>query len=398
MDVKITAVNGILNLPKPVIGLAPMDGVTDRAFREITKLKSNPDIIFTEFTHVRAVTEAADRVLEAFDFGEIERPIVAQIYGAEPEYFYHIAKVVCALGFDGVDINMGCPARNVASSGAGAALIKTPDVAKEIIFQTQRGVADWVADGKLTGLRTRSRRAVEAMVKRNQERVATSSSVDTDSSNENESIGFQNIVSDKRYPIPVSIKTRIGYDEVVTEPWVQTLSKTNPDWISMHGRTLKQMYSGSADWDQLQIAVESTDLPVMVNGDVKTYDDANKILKKTGAAGVLVGRATFGNPWFFDPSIQTPGELETASTQEHEILPKPDKDANVRVLDRLEIFDALIEHTKLHLKYKPDVKAFVQLRKHFGWYVKGFDGAKELRNQLVRSNTLQEVEEVLKSF
>ncbi len=379
----------ILGLQQPVVGLAPIDGISDRAFREITKKYSNPDIMFTEFTHVMGLCMAAQNTLEAFDFSEMERPIVAQIYGAEPKYFYHAAKLVCALGFDGVDINMGCPAKNVAASGAGAALIKTPDLAREIIYETKRGVADWVVDGKLTGMKGKALKAALEMIERNRARIAVGLSLQTgglEESHPSDQRGFWNLTHlEDRKPIPVSVKTRIGFYEVVTESWVQNLTKADPDWITIHGRTLKQLYSGISDWDQLKIAVESTDIPVMTNGDVKVYEDIARILNHTGGAGALVARATFGNPWFFQQSSVISKQLSDNNLASNELTTE----------NRKLLTTTMLEHARLFTKYHPEPGAFVMMRKHFGWYAKGFDGAKDLRAKLVRINSIEELEEIL---
>ena len=132
-------------LPQPIIGLAPMDGMTDVVFRSIVTSQGTPDVMFTEFTHVSDICRGPEFLLASLLYGEHERPVVAQIYGKDPELFYTAAHVVCELGFDGLDINMGCPSRNVASSGSGAALIKTPDLAHAIIQAARQGISDWTA-------------------------------------------------------------------------------------------------------------------------------------------------------------------------------------------------------------------------------------------------------------
>lgn len=339
----------ILNMEYPVLGLSPMDGVTDSAYRYITKKYGNPDLIFTEFTNVIGLSVAGHHVLKDFHYDKSQKPIVAQIYGKDPEYFYHAAKIACELDFDAVDINMGCPAKNVASSGSGAALIKTPELAKEIIAATKEGVKHWVEDGKLTGLPTKTKNAIKAL--------------------ENE-IGIE---PHERQMIPVSVKTRIGFSEPITEQWISTVASMNPAWISVHGRTLKQMYLGEANWLEIKKAVEITDIPVLANGDIKTYDDYQRILEVTGAFGALIGRGSYGNPWIF-------------KGQEFENVPLEEK------------IKVLIEHTKKFVELNPDPKAFVQMRKHFGWYIKGFDGAKETREKLMRANTTEEVELILGEF
>jgi tRNA-dihydrouridine synthase len=434
--------NTILNLPHPVIGLSPMDGITDTAFRQITKKYGNPDILFTEFAHVMGMCFALHNTISTFFYEEIERPIVAQIFGNDPEYFYHAAKIVCALGFDGVDINMGCPAKNVASRGSGASLINNPELAKKIIVETKRGIADWVVDGRVTGLKPKAEKALELQVtsyrkrletrdwrleqidievtpknppskgvfeipplegrlggvkgetnKQNYDNNTTHYSLQTTNSPQpvnsltrntltNLSNGQINLLGEKRIEIPVSVKTRIGYDKPITEQWIKFLSDQNPAWIAVHGRTLKQMYSGNANWDELRKAVECTNLPVLVNGDVKEYNDIKRILDYTGAYGVLIGRATFGNPFVFQPlSMNGEGGSD---------LSEPGEVGKNKLLLHI-----LLEHAQLFLKYNLEPSQFVQMRKHFGWYVKGFDGAKEMREKLMMAKSLEEVERIV---
>ncbi len=382
----------ILGLQTPVLGLAPMDGVTDHAYRYITKKYGNPDIIFTEFTHVQGLCIAGQNLLKAFEYDQTQRPIVAQIYGKEPEYFYHAAKIVCALGFDGVDINMGCPAKNVTSSGAGAGLIRTPELAKEIIASVKEGVKHWVDNGELTGLSNKTHEAVIEMIRKlksssepdakgEQAYAKGQAAYGSSGLKENPNLkGYLNLTSDKRSEIPVSVKTRIGFDKPVTESWISHLDSCNPAWLTVHGRTLKQMYTGNADWTELKKAVESTDKAVLVNGDIKEYSDIQKVLNLTGAYGVLIGRATFGNPWVFK-------EDNAAQTSESGSI-------NSDLLKKK--IQVMLEHTKLFVENNLDARAFVQMRKHFGWYIRGFDGAKEIREKLMRSNSLAEVEEIVK--
>lgn len=365
--------NSILNLTKPIIALAPMDGVSDSPFRFIAKKYGNPDIVFTEFTNVMGMCIAGDKIMHTFHYDETQRPIVGQIYGNDPEYFYHAAKIICALGFDAVDINMGCPAKNVASSGSGAALIKTPELAKEIIEAVKRGVEDWVSDGKLTGLSNRSIQGVEELLQMKKSEVESINLIDAVD-------GLKNIMNQIGLPterkfIPVTVKTRIGYDHPVTESWIQNIAEAKPEWISVHGRTLKQMYEGLADWNEIKKAVESTDIPVLANGDIKTAEDVKNVLELTGAKGVLIGRATFGNPWIFN---EARGDT-TKITLELKIK-------------------VMIEHTKKFVELYPDPRAFFQMRKHFGWYMKGFDGAVELRKKLMTANSLADVENIVKTI
>src|SRR3972149_8194050 len=130
-------------LSRPIIGLSPMDGVTDHPYRHIQKKYGRPDVVYTEFATVEGFCRGVEKVLDDFLFNEEQRPIVAQIYGTSPQLFREAATALCQMGFDGIDINMGCPAKSVAHSGAGAALILTPKLAQEILKATKAGVGGW---------------------------------------------------------------------------------------------------------------------------------------------------------------------------------------------------------------------------------------------------------------
>src|SRR5215471_14186627 len=132
-------------LPQPIIGLSPMDGVTDAAFRYVVARHGKPDMQCTEFVSVEEIRRGTASAWRQLRFVESERPILAQIYGADPDGFYQVTHVLCALGFDGVDINMGCPSKGVSARGCGAALIKNPPLARAIIRAVQAGVRDWAS-------------------------------------------------------------------------------------------------------------------------------------------------------------------------------------------------------------------------------------------------------------
>lgn len=214
----------IHGIETPIVGLAPMDGVTDAAYRYIQKKYGDPDLIFTEFTHVHGLAVGAEALFRDFKFDQSERPAFAQVFGAEPEYFYLAAKIVAALGFDGIDINMGCPMRNVTERGSGAALIQTPELAKEIIRQTIQGTKDYFATGDLSDLPTKT----QALIK------LQANPIDRE-------------LQEKNYTY--SVKTRIGYSENSVSEWVKHLNEMPLDWVTVHGRTLKQLYSGEANLD-----------------------------------------------------------------------------------------------------------------------------------------------------
>ena len=269
------------SLPTPVIGLSPMDGVTDSVFRLMTARQGKPDVIFTEFTHVHDVCRGPEFLLDSLHYHEAERPIVAQLYGKDPELFYQAAHVVCELGFDGLDINMGCPSRNVASSGSGAGLIRTPDLAHAIIRAARQGIADWTAGHTLETAGLKAAR-VDIVNQLNARRNHAPAPI--------------------RSTIPLSVKTRLGYDEVIVERWIEHLLLESPAVISLHGRTLQQMYKGEADWAAIGRAaqlIRGSGTLLFGNGDVQSLRELVRRVTETGVDGVLVGRAALGAPWFF---------------------------------------------------------------------------------------------------
>ncbi len=342
---------------KPIIALSPMDGVTDVAYRHIQSKYGGPDVSFTEFVHVMGVCQGSDRLLLDFLYTDIERPVIAQIYGSDPEYFYHATKIVAALGFDGVDINMGCPARGVVYRGGGAALIRTPELAKEIVVQTRKGYIDYFQDKELTGITDSVKSKIVEMAKVHEP-------IDRDNQAEH---------------FTLSVKTRIGFDKDVATDWMKHLTEVDPDWISVHGRTLKQMYQGMADWDSIAKAVEATHIPVWGNGDINSANDAVQRIKQSNVAGVLIGRGTYGNPWIFK-------DKERIRALE-EGIPE-----YVPTLE--ELLDIMLEHAILHEETK-EQKAIVQMRKNFAWYIKGFPGAAQYRARLVRVNSVDELREII---
>jgi len=357
------------DIPKPILGLSPMDGVTDASFRWIAARHGGPDITVTEFTNVDAAIHAPHTLIRDFTYAEIERPIIAQIYGNKPELFYQAAHVVCELGFDGLDINMGCPAKNVAASGSGAALIRTPQLAREIIQRTQKGIDDWVAGQTLAelGLRQKLRETVRTS---NQQRS-----------------GWE--TPPARRPIPLSVKTRIGYDQVVVEDWITNLLEEKPVAISIHGRTLKQGYKGDADWDAIARAVElarPTPTLILGNGDLRDMSDVYRRVRQCGVAGVLLGRAAEGNPWIFQAKEQLKQSLRDA------VAPVPS-----RPIGLAERFRVIVEHSH-HFENYVQERSFVGMRKHLIWYCRDFRGAAELRTQMVRVNGTADVVQCLRDY
>ncbi len=249
------------NLPRPFFALAPMYDVTDAAFRKIIAKYGKPHVFYTEFTSTDGLMSAGrEKLLHHLKFSEIEHPIVAQVFGANPEKYKQTAELVNELGFDGLDINMGCPDKNIIKGGSCAALYNNPSLAKEIILASQEGAKD----------------------------------------------------------MPVSIKIRIGDTKIDWESWIATLLEAKPDAIAIHLRTRKEMSKVPAHWELMPQIVKfienqttaETKPIIMGNGDVMNLAEAKEKALTSGCDGVMMGRGIFGNPWLFNEEKPNPTNEE----------------------------------------------------------------------------------------
>jgi tRNA-dihydrouridine synthase len=290
-------------LPQPIIGLAPMDGVTDSAFRHIVATYGKPDVVFTEFTNVNDICSGRLKALDSLRYSEVERPVIAQIYGKDPGLFYQAAHVVCELGFDGLDINMGCPSKNVASSGSGAGLIRTPNLALELMDKARKGIQDW-ADGQSPrdlGLKSSALEAIAQLKAEHSDLTERR----------------------KRSSIPLSVKTRLGFDCNIIDEWSDCLIQGRPEAIAIHGRTLSQMYRGQSDWEAIAQAatrIRSHGILTLGNGDIKSLAEAKQRINDSCVNGVLIGRGALGNPWIFQEIEQVRKAFSGSSPVELKIL------------------------------------------------------------------------------
>jgi nifR3 family TIM-barrel protein len=236
---------------KPFFVSAPMHDVTDIATRQMLVKYGKPDVMYTEFVACDGLVnkDAKKILMNMLRFSENEHPIVAQFFGARPENFRECAKIARELGFDGVDVNMGCPDKSIVDQGAGSALIKNPKRAKEIIRAAKEGAGD----------------------------------------------------------LPVSVKTRIGWSENEIETWLKEILAEKPAAVTIHGRTKKQGFTGQADWETIARAAEiakGSGVIIIGNGDVKSLKDGVLKARKSGVNGIMVGRSLLGNPWFFNRKIK----------------------------------------------------------------------------------------------
>lgn len=309
------------DLKRPILALAPMAGYTDTAYRQLIKGIEPRVICFTEFTSADGLIHGSKMTLKQLDFNpNEERPLVAQIFGKKPESFAEAAKIIEDMGIDAIDINMGCPAKKVVSSDHGSALLKNPTRALELI---------------------------EATVK------ATK--------------------------LPVSVKTRIGSNELDLPWFVQfckDMESAGVQLLTIHGRTAKQMYTGTANWEPIYEVKRNLSIPVIGNGDVKSVADA---LHKLGNLdGVMVGRGTMGNPWIMkEIAAAFYGEEYTPPQTYAEKLP------------------TYLRHAELLVQYKGEEHGMKEMRKHFVHLIRGFDGASEARAKVVHISTLEEAKKVL---
>ena len=345
-----------------------MDGVTDIAFRHIIATYGRPDIVFTEFTNVHDICQGRVMGWEPLRYTDGQRPIVAQLYGKDPLLFYQAAHVVSELGFDGLDINMGCPSKNVASSGSGAGLIKTPELALDIMAAAERGLHDWAEGQTLAeaGLKPGIVEKVR-MVRAAQDHPAT-----------------------PRAALPLSVKTRLGYDSVIIKEWSACLAQGRPEVISIHGRTLQQMYRGDADWEAIAEAaaqIRQQGILVLGNGDIGSLTEAIARIHASRVDGILIGRAALGNPWIFHGKALI---REAARARARHPVSEP-------TVSREDRFDMMLKHAHTFERFH-DAPRFPRMRKHLGWYCSGFPHAAALRAHMVKTNNAQDVERLLHEY
>jgi nifR3 family TIM-barrel protein len=226
---------------KPILALAPMADMTDSAFCRVAKRLGAP-IVVREMVSAEAVVRGNDKTLAMAAFTDEERPIVQQVFGADPAVMAEaVRRIDAAHSPDGFDVNMGCPANKITSNFNGAALMREPETAAAIVRAMKTATAK-----------------------------------------------------------PVSVKTRLGWsrpDEIVE--FVKVLEEAGADLVAIHGRTKEQGYSGTADWAAVGAARRGVKIPVLVNGDIRTGEDLKRALDLSGADGALIGRGALGNPWVF---------------------------------------------------------------------------------------------------
>ncbi len=327
-------------LKKPYFILAPMADVTDSVFRQIICDTGKPDVLYTEFVSCDGLCseKGKPKLMPHLVFKKTERPIVAQFFGSNPENFYKCAQLAVVLGFDGIDINMGCPAGKIVKHDSGAGLIRNPELAKEIIRETKRGAGD----------------------------------------------------------LPVSVKTRIGYNKIITEEWISHLIETKPSAIIVHGRTMKEMSKVPAHWDEIgkaSVLCRKAGIPIIGNGDIMTYAEGLEKAKQYNLDGIMVGRGIFSNPWFFNPSI----DPATKTPKEKIELLKKHVELFVELWgDEKHPAPSLSADRHSEKGRAWSGASFEVMKRFFKVYISGWEGAKELRTKLMTAKNTEQISKILK--
>lgn len=304
-----------------ILALAPMADMTDSPFCRVCRKVSGKDfVIFREMVSAEAIIRGSKKTLKMCEFGEIERPIIIQIFGSDPDRMAQAAKIIVEKFHpDGIDVNIGCPVPKITKKNlAGASLMRDHERAVSIVKALK-----------------------------------------------NANLG-----------VPVSVKTRLGWtnDDEILE-FAPKLEKAGVDLISIHGRTKAQGYSGKANWEKIAQVKKLLKIPVLANGDINFEQDIEKCLKITDADGIMIGRGALGNPWIF------------TRNKEKGIR------NNINELKRV-----ALRHAELHLEHYGEEYGLKTFRKHLLLYFKNIPGMKEIKQELVKVNTIDDLKNILQKI
>lgn len=303
------------------IFLAPMAGVADRTFRKICK-DWGAGMTYSEMVSAKGLYYNDKKTAELLTKDESETPFTAQIFGSEPEIVEKTVDKALSYGADILDINMGCPAPKIVNNGDGSALMKKPELAEEVLRSAIRG-----ANG-----------------------------------------------------VPVTVKFRAGWDDSSKNAldFALRMQECGAAAVTIHPRTRMMFYNGDADWSIIKQIKDALDIPVIGSGDIKTAQDAPRMMEETGCDAVMIGRGAQGNPFIF--------------RQVHELITQGEVSFFPTGSDRLK---AALLHARMLCEDKGESRGIKEARKHLAWYIKGISGASELRVKLFAAQSLSEVEALL---
>jgi tRNA-dihydrouridine synthase len=341
-------------LPRPFTALAPLDGVTDVVFRQIVTELGKPDVLFTEFTMTDGLVSAGrDKVAERLLLTDEQKPVVAQIWGTIPEHFYEVAKDLEKRGFAGIDINMGCPVREVTNRGACAGLIRTPELASDIIRATKEGAGD----------------------------------------------------------LPVSVKTRMGFEKENIDEWISFLLRQHLAVLTVHLRTVKELSQVPAHWEEMKRVIKlrdqiSPDTLIIGNGDITSLNEIAEKYQQYSCDGFMIGRGIFANPWLFNKDFN----LQTVTIQERtnlflhhiELFEKQwSGPAELAGSSPATVARQGRKGTENSIKKKlgwNGSKNFALLKKFAKTYINNFPDAANFREKLMETKSLEELKQTLKNY
>ena len=300
--------------------LAPMAGVTDLPFRLICK-EFECGMMYTEMVSAKGLLYKSEKTNDLLSVDPREHPIGAQLFGSDPYILSEMSKQVAESDVDFIDINMGCPAPKITKNGEGSALMKNPERIGEIIYEVAKGLTK---------------------------------------------------------PLTVKIRKGFDLDHVNAAEIAKIAEQAGASAITVHGRTRDQFYSGSADWDIIKKVKQNVKIPVIGNGDIKSPQDAKRMLEYTGCDAVMIGRAAQGNPWLFKRTVHylKTGELQSEPTFDQKI-------------------EIILKHTKMLIDYKGSYIGIREIRSHLTSYIKGIHGASDIRRELTTVESYDDIQTLL---
>ncbi|MDO4747375.1 MAG: tRNA-dihydrouridine synthase family protein [Candidatus Saccharibacteria bacterium] len=338
------------SLPKPFLILAPMEGVTDVVFRQIVARASRPDLFFTEFTNVSSYASEKGRwnALERLAIAPTDKPIIAQIWGKNPEHFSEISSALASLGFSGIDLNFGCPDKHVNKAGGGAAMIKSPELAVEC---------------------------------------------------------FRNVV--KSTDLPVSIKTRLGWSQPEEfHAWLPVLLAEHPAALTVHLRTKKEMSKVPAHYELIPDIIKlrneiSPTTKLVINGDIRDKAHALELhARHPEIDGFMIGRGVFANPYCFTDHTPTREELMELLKMHLDLFEAHAEDSSRGRSSRPSSRGSSLRPRSdcgCPREKLPHAPSYEPLKHFFKIYVNNFPGAKELRAKLMETHSVAEARAIIES-